>query len=475
MSVPVSRIRKENEAPVRPERAFVLYWMIAARRTRSNFGLERAIEAALAIGKPLLVLEPLRCGYRWASDRFHNFVIDGMADNGKRFGAAGITYHPYVEPVPGDGSDLLPTLARDAALVVTDRYPCFFLPRMIRRAAERLDVSLESIDSTGLLPLDDAEKEFPTAYAFRRHLQKRLPERLHELPAGDPLARAARVRGASIPKEILARWPAGGAPKLNGVPPVEDFRGGAESARARLELFIEEKLDRYADDRNDVNLDVSSRLSPYLHFGHLSIHEVLTAIAAREQWTPDRLGRERAGKREGFWGMSRSAEAFLDEAVTWRELGYHFCARRDDYDRFEALPPWALRTLAEHASDPRDATYTLDAFEAASTHDPLWNAAQRQLVREGRIHNYLRMLWGKKILEWTPDPETALSVLIELNNKYALDGRDPNSYSGIFWVLGRFDRPWGPERPVFGVVRFMSSRSTARKMDVKPYLRNFAS
>ena len=159
--------------------------------------------------------------------------------------------------------------------------------------------------------------------------------------------------------------------------------------------------------------------------------------------------------------------------MTWRELGYVFCARRADYASFDSLPEWALATLSAHARDPRPQLYTTAEFQAAATHDPLWNAAQRQLLRQGRIHNYLRMLWGKKILEWSPSPRAALDTLIELNNRFALDGRNPNSYSGLFWTLGRFDRPW-PERAVFGSVRCMTSDSTARKLDVEPYLRRFA-
>jgi deoxyribodipyrimidine photo-lyase len=172
--------------------------------------------------------------------------------------------------------------------------------------------------------------------------------------------------------------------------------------------------------------------------------------------------------------MKGPAEAFLDQLVTWRELGVNMCAHRADYDSFETLPAWALRTLAKHARDRRSVLYTAEQFERADTHDPLWNAGQRQLVQEGRLHNYIRMLWGKKILEWSRQPEDALNVMLELNNKYALDGRDPNSYSGIFWVLGRYDRPWGPERPVFGTVRYMSSENTARKVRVREYIRRFA-
>ncbi len=188
---------------------------------------------------------------------------------------------------------------------------------------------------------------------------------------------------------------------------------------------------------------------------------------------PARIATTTSGKKDGWWNLAPSSEAFLDQIVTWRELGFHFAARRDDHDRYESLPAWARATLEEHASDAREHVYTLEEFERSQTHDALWNAAQRQLVREGRIHNYMRMLWGKKILEWTRHPREALDVLIELNNRWALDGRDPNSYSGIFWTLGRFDRPWGPVRKVFGTIRFMSSANTAKKMDVEPYLRRW--
>ena len=172
--------------------------------------------------------------------------------------------------------------------------------------------------------------------------------------------------------------------------------------------------------------------------------------------------------------MSRNAEAFLDQLITWRELGYNMCANLHTYDLYESLPAWAQDTLDGHRKDPRPLLYGLEHFENADTHDPLWNAAQTQLKREGRVHNYLRMLWGKKILEWTPSPEEALDIMIHLNNKYALDGRNPNSYSGIFWILGRYDRPWAPERPVFGKIRYMSSQNTARKLRLKQYLRKYS-
>ena len=248
------------------------------------------------------------------------------------------------------------------------------------------------------------------------------------------------------------------------------YEGGSRAGRHVLARFLDERLARYGDERNQPDADAASGLSPWLHFGHVSAHEVFAALAEREGWAPESLSRSTSGEREGWWGMSEPVEAFLDELVTWRELGFNMSSRRADHDRYASLPEWARATLAEHASDRRPQLYELEAFERAETHDELWNAAQNQLRGEGRIHNYLRMLWGKKILHWSASPQEALATMVALNDKYAVDGRDPNSYSGIGWVLGRYDRPWGPEREVFGTVRYMSSESTRRKLRVDDYV-----
>jgi deoxyribodipyrimidine photo-lyase len=483
MSVPALRLREANGAPLRPDRELVLYWMIAARRTRWNFGLERAVELARELDRPLVVLEALRCGHRWASARFHRFVLDGMRDNARALEGTGVLYHPYVEPRPGEGSGLLEALAAHACAVVTDEFPCFFLPEMVQAAAGRLDVRLEVLDSSGLLPLRAPERVFTTAHSFRVHLQKELRPHLTQGPRLNPLARTQLRPLARLPRGITKRWPAASAELLEGsggelarlpidqeVAPTDE-RGGPEAGDRALKRFLDLRLARYGEHRNDVVDGAASGLSAYLHWGHVSVHQVLDRLGAHVGWSPDDVSRKSiGGKREGWWGVDPSTEAFLDELVTWREVGFQFCHKRADYDRFGSLPGWALDTLARHARDRRDPCYALDQLEAAETHDELWNAAQRQLRGEGRIHNYLRMLWGKKVLEWTASPEQALDALVELNNRWALDGRDPNSYSGIFWTLGRFDRAWGPERPVFGTVRYMSSDSTRRKLDVKPYL-----
>lgn len=486
MPVDELRIIAANQSPVRKGGEYVLYWCIAARRTRYNFGLDRAVEWAAKLGKPLVFFEPLRVGYPWASDRLHRFVLEGMAENQRRLRSAPVLYYPYVEPAPGEGKGLLEELARRAAVVVTDHFPCFFLPQMVNAAAGRLDVKLEAIDSNGLLPLRAAETTFASAYAFRRFLQRELPPHLSRMPKADPFRASLPPRIEQLPGDVARRWPAADDAALaartdflaslpidHDVGPAA-FAGGSAAAEDALETFTRFKLDRYAENRNQPEADATSGLSPYLHFGHISTHEVLLKIAQREEWTPDRVSASASGKRAGWWNMSEPAEAFLDELVTWREIGYNFCHHRSDHDQFDALPDWAKKSLRKHSTDEREYVYSPQEFESARTHDPLWNAAQMQIVREGRMHNYLRMLWGKKILEWSASPEQSLEVMIELNNKYGVDGRDPNSYSGICWVLGRFDRPWGPERPIYGVIRCMSSDNTARKLRVKEYVEKYA-
>ncbi len=482
--VPPERIRAANDRPARSDGAYVLAWTTAFRRTGWSFTLDRAVEWSHRFSRPVLVLEALRAGHPHASDRLHAFVLQGMQDSARAYADAGIAYHPYVEPSPGAGRGLLAALARRACVVVTDDSPAFFLPRMLATAAARLPVLVEAVDSNGLLPVRLSRVVHLTAVSFRRFLQAELPERLGAFPSTDPLD-ADGVAGAEVPEEVSRGWPRADPELLaarpgalralpidHGVPPVADARGGSVAGREVLRSFVQDRLPRYLE-RNHPDVDGASGLSPWLHFGHVSPHEAFRAIVRREGWKPSSLGRG-GGKREGFWGMSPEAESFLDELLTWRELGFNMAAARPDSTHdFDSLPPWAIRSLEAHAGDPRDPVYDRQRLEQAGTHDPVWNAAQRELLARGRIQNYLRMLWGKKILQWSRSPREALATTLHLNDRWALDGRDPNSASGIFWCLGRYDRPWAPERPVFGVVRYMSSENTVRKLALEGYLRRF--
>ncbi len=461
--------------------------MVGFRRPRWNFALQQAAAHAIELQKPLIILEALRVGYRWASDRLHQFILDGMRANAKHFADKNVLYFPYVESAKGDGQGLLAALVKDACVVVSDDYPTFFVPKMQETAASRMRVRFEVVDSNGLLPVRASEKVFSRAFDFRRHLQRELPKHFDAGPLADPLDGLAKIsnkRAGALIAAARKKWGVASSDVLCGKTlralPIDhsvsvvDVEGGFEAGERRVREFLNGGIDRYAEERNHPDADAASGLSPWLHFGHVSTHQIFDELTKNEGWDPDRVAESKVnGAREGWWGMSTNAESFIDELVTWREVGFNMCAHRSDYAEYESLPKWARETLAVHEVDEREHLYSLDQFAASETHDPIWNAAQTELRETGRLQNYLRMLWGKKILEWSPTPRDALTTMVELNNKYALDGRDPNSYSGIFWVLGRYDRAWGPERPIFGKIRYMSSENTKRKLRMAGYLGRF--
>ena len=482
--VPVSRIRVLNKRPLRNDGSYVVYWMTSARRLGWNYGLQRAVTHANQLGKPLIILEALRCDYPGANDRLHRFILDGMSVNQRLAAKTPALYYPYVEPTPRHGRLLLPTLSEHACVIVTDWYPTFFLPRMTRAAARKVAVSMEAVDSNGLIPLAEHGRPFSAARSYRAFVQRVLLDHVTQPPDEAPLGYLRRQsRLARLPDAITKRWPAASdrslAPSATALAelPIDHsigpapMHGGSLVADRTLRIFLEKKLSRYAEEHNDPDGDVTSRLSPYLHFGHISAHHIFSALMTHEKWTSRRLGRIRGGVREGWWGVSPSAEVFLDQLVVWRELAFNGCEYIRDYMEYDSLPEWARATLEKHRSERRRG-YSLAQLEAAETSDPIWNAAQRQLVAEGWFHGYMRMLWGKKILAWSSTGRQALERMTSLMERYALDGRDPNSYAGYTWVLGRYDRPW-PERPIFGTVRAMTSGSARRKLKMQHFLAQY--
>ncbi len=480
-----SRVRDLNSRPVRPTGSFVLYWMISSRRVHDNFALDRAVALAAELSRPLVILEALRCDYPWASERFHRFVIDGMADNQAALDGRPVLYYPYIEPARGAGRGLLTSLADRACAVVTDWYPGFFLPRMTAAAARAVTVRMEAVDSNGLIPVAAHDRAFQNARGYRAFMQRVLRAHVRVVPEPDALVRLPDgTRAPVLPPEIAARWPRATTAQLDGaagsldalpidhrVGPVA-MRGGAAEGKRRLRRFVASGLDRYAADRNQPESDATSRLSPYLHFGHLSAHTIFGAVMSHERWTTRKLGARASGAREGWWGVSPSAEAFLDQLVVWRELAFNGAVWTPGFESYDAIPEWARQTLEQHRTDPRPHLYDLPTLEAAATDDEVWNAVHRQLMTDGWFHGYLRMLWGKKILEWSAHPAEALERMAHLMNRYSLDGRDPVGAASFAWVLGRYDRPW-PERPVFGTVRCMTSASTRRKLKLTRYLEQY--
>ena len=484
-SIPQSRIRHLNDLAVNQRGKFVLYWMTATRRVRSNFALQRAVELSNELARPLLILEPLGCDYRWASDRFHRFLIEGMADNARATSRSRALYYPHVARQRSEDRGLLLAFSEESAAVVTDWFPGFFIPRMLIAAARQLGARLEAVDSNGLIPLTDHARAFPTARGYRAFVQRSLRQHLQGIPDDDPLeSLCCGMVLRELPRRLLDRWPSldvktlgrpheliANLPIDHSVEPVA-MRGGSGAAAIALTAFIEGRLRRYGSDHNHPDLDATSRLSPYLHFGHIGAHQVFAAVMTAERWTTRKLATAAHGAREGWWGVSSSAEAFLDQLVVWRELAFNGAEYIPRFGSYATLPEWARRTLEAHELDPRPHVCGLKALDNAATRDEVWNAAMRQLKRDGWFHGYMRMLWGKKILEWSRTPAQALAIMEELMNRYSLDGRDPVSYANYAWTLGMYDRPW-PERPIFGTVRTMTSASTKRKLRLKRYLATY--
>lgn len=473
-----------NSKEVNKDGDYVLYWMQINRRLHYNYALEYAIAWANKLDKPLLIYEGLNADYPWASDRFHTFIMEGMNENLIEAKESGANLFSYVEPESGDGKGLLYSLAEKACCVISDEYPVFIIRNHNEKVGKRLEVPYTTIDSNGIIPLGITEKDPYSAYLFRKIMQKHFLEAFTNPPKENPLNELENKSAVTLGKDFLKKYPSAEESLKNiadtvaaisidrEVGPI-DSEGTRSAALAQLNHFIEHDLMEYGERRNHPDENKVSGMSSWLHFGKISEYEIVKAALKKQPagWDVASV-KPNNGARNGFFGGHQSIESFLDEVITWREVGFHFAHHRDDYDKFESLPDWVLESLDEHKDDVREYTYTLEELEYSKTHDELWNAAQTQLREEGIIHNYLRMLWGKKVIEWTSDHRTALDHLIHLNNKYAIDGRDPNSYSGIFWCFGRFDRPW-QEREIFGKLRYMTSESTRNKVRLKQYLDRF--
>ncbi len=438
------RIRALNERPV-AKGAYVLYWMQASQRAEYNHALEYAIERGNALGLPVVVFFGLTEHFPEANRRHYLFMLEGLA------GVERALRDRRLKLVVRRGSpekELLP-LAHQAALVVVDGGYLGIQRQWRTYAAERLECPLVEVESDVVIPLQVASfKEEYSAATLRRRITPHLPRFLQPLAAREPRISSLDVdlAGVSVadPEALCASLALD-----RSVPPSKYFRGGTDEAKKWLSLFLEQKLDHYGDLRNDPSSDSLSHLSPYLHFGQIS--PLYVALQVSQTQSP-------------------GAAHFMEELVVRRELSINFVSRNAAYDSFSALPPWAQATLRKHSGDARPYIYSLEELEAGRTHDPYWNAAQREMVITGKMHGYMRMYWGKKILEWSPAPEEAFRRCLYLNNKYELDGRDPNGFAGVAWCFGKHDRPWG-ERPVFGLVRYMSETGLRRKFDMEAYVR----
>ena len=444
-----------NEKRLQPEGDYVLYWMQSTQRFEDNWALRYATFEADRVGKPLIIHHGIDATYPYASDRFHTFMLQGAQELAVRAERLGLTYR-FALPHRREGDHrAIDGLARRAAVVVTDAFPTEGVAARSQRLAERVPCRVVAVDSVGVVAAAAFHREEYAARTIRPKLARLIDHSLEPVDDRPP----RRTLPASVVESLDVEWldvarcdVAAEVARCeidHGVAAVAS-RGGLRAARARLAAFVADGLHDYAQRRrNPSDEGGSSRLSPYLHYGMISPQEVVRAV--------------RAG------ASPEASEAFLNEMLTWRELSLNFCLRNPHHASLAALPAWVHRWRGAHRHDRREVTYTLDTLERAATHDPIWNAGQRELLETGQMHNVVRMLWGKSVITWTPTYEEALDSLLHLNDRYALDGRDPNSYAGIQWCFGKFDRPFAA-RPVWGTIRPMSLDRAHAKYEMGEYL-----
>ncbi len=437
------RIRDLNDRPVREGR-YVLYWMQASQRVDFNHALEYAVRQANELGLPLVVLFCLTPAFPEANLRHYQFMLQGIAEVADNLRERGIRLVLRL----GQPVEVVTKMAAQAAAVVVD---CGYL-RTQRQWRDAVAVELTchcvQVESDVVVPVDStSDKEEYAARTIRPKIHRVMFDYLRPLSL-------TRLKHTSSDMEFTGLDPADVQANLavlsidHSTRPVDAFVGGASQARRLLDDFIAHRLDQYDGMRNDPSLDWVSNMSPYLHFGQISPIEIALQIINTG---------------------SPSVDAYIEQLIVRRELSMNFVRFNTKYDSFACLPEWTRKTLAAHAHDAREYDYSLDELEHARTHDPYWNAAQMEMVTTGKMHNYMRMYWGKKVIEWSASPEDAFAALVYLNNRYELDGRDPNSFAGIAWCFGKHDRPW-KERSIFGTVRYMNAAGLERKFDMDAYV-----
>ncbi len=454
MPVEPERIRKLNEAPEKPENArYVLYWAQMNRRVDSNHALLFASELADKHKLPVLFYEGLTCTYQYANDRLHTFVLQAVPETAKRLKRAGIGYVFYLRKTSRSPNDVFYQLASRAAAVVTDDYPTFIARQHNQRVPAKLDVAYYVVDASCIVPMSVIPSRQYGAYTIRPKINKVLAKYLK--PA-DPL-HVKKHFPEPIP-EFHTEVTTHNIPQLvseceidHSVPPSLEHIGGRLALESRLQDFLAHKLRNYPNGRNEPAARCTSGMSTYLHFGQVSALEL--ALAVKDYAETHKL---------------MSAE-YLEELIVRRELAFNYTRFVEDPGDLRNLPDWCQKNMHDHAHDKHETMYTAEQLEKAETHDELWNATQNEMRKAGTIHGYYRMYWGKKIIEWSPTYQEAARFMIDTHGKYAIDGRDPNTFTNILWCFGLHDRPW-PVRPVFGSMRYMSLEGMKRKSNTRAYI-----
>jgi deoxyribodipyrimidine photo-lyase len=440
------RVIKEGEIKA----GNVAYWMSRDQRVDYNYALLYAQKIAYEFKSKLFVVFNLVPSFLDATIRQYDFMLKGIKEVEETLKELNI---PFILVI-GDSAENIPRFVKEykISLLITDFNPLRIKQNWNKKVSKEISIPFFEVDTHNIVPAFyvSNKKEFG-ANTFRAKIKRVLEEFLKEPPRitfhifNDKNLKFRSFDVLEAQKELKVDRKVG---------PVSKFTPGTKEGRKVLSVFIREKLKKYHLLKNDPNSDVQSNLSPYLHFGQLSSLEV--ALKVLEADAP-----------------KKAKEVFLDELIVRKELADNFCLYEENYDNIDGIPSWARETLEKHKKDKRKYIYSLDELENAKTHDMLWNSAQIQMVEEGKMHGYLRMYWAKKILEWTESPEEAIKIAIYLNDKYELDGRDPNGYAGILWSIGGLhDKPF-KERPIFGKIRYMSFEGCRRKFDVEKFISRY--
>jgi deoxyribodipyrimidine photo-lyase len=446
------RVTVRREGVPDPDGKCVVYWMQRAQRGIDNHAVDLAAKVANLLGLPLVVFFAGISNFPHANLRHYVFLNQGLPDIEADLAARNITF--IMRRAPRESHEQLLADVR-AAVLIGDENPTRVPEQWRKRLASRIRIPFWTVDTDVVVPSKLMEKAQYGAYTIRPRLYRLLPEYLRpyeNLHADHSWKRPKGFYADNVHQDMARDW----KDLDRSVLPVEAWKGGTHAALQRLKCFSGKLLEGYDAQRNHPEIDGTSCMSPYLHYGHIGPITIALAVDAATKRQP---------------ALKSARDSYFNELIVWRELAVNFVRYTPNYDSPDCAEDWAKKTIADHARDEREHLYTLRHLESANTYDDLWNAAQIQMVRFGWMHNYLRMYWAKKILEWTPDVATAMKYSIHLNDKYFLDGRDPNGYAGIAWaILGKFDRAWG-ERPVFGKIRYMSGASTGRKFDSREYIR----
>ena len=435
-----------------PDGKCIVYWMQRAQRGVDNYVVNLAVEIANELNLPLVVYFAGISNFPHANLRHYRFLQQGLPDIEEDLAKRKISF--VMRKAPHESKERLLEDVQ-AAMVIGDENPMNVPESWRRELTKKIKIPFWTVDADVIVPSALIEKAQYGAYTIRPRLYKALPEYL--VPFENPHAKVEWKRPKGFHADSLTDDMTKGWKGFDrSVRPVDSFHGGTHAGLKRLHLFTSKLLPEYETNRNKPETDGTSVLSPYLHYGHVGPQTIALAVAKAAGDDPK---------------LKAAKESYFNELIAWRELTINFVRFTTEYETPAVAENWARQTIADHEKDEREQLYSLKQLEAAETHDELWNAAQIQMVDNGWMHNYMRMYWAKKILEWTPDVATAMKNAVYLNDRYFLDGRDPGGYAGIAWAMvGKFDRPWF-ERPVFGKVRYMSGASTGKKFDSKLYMK----